>query len=142
MPRGRGTFRRVVAGLLALLLLALPGPAMRHGVAATLGQRTIAEHCVSQTDAATLMQATLMHTALGHTAVSAEGSDQPGGRLSDKQGLPCCVAAQCPSAVGALLYAQAGSQPSPSAIFRYPVPAQARFGIRVPPSLPPPRQRA
>ena len=36
MPRGTGTFRRIVAGLLALALLALPGPATRHGSAATL----------------------------------------------------------------------------------------------------------
>ena len=142
MPRGAGTFRRFVAGLLALVLLALPGPAMRHASAATPVQQAVAAHCVSQSDAATLMQAAPMHAASGHEAISADASGQPCGKPGGDQGLPCCVAAQCPSAVGALPQAQAGPQPSPGAAVRYLAPADARFGIEVPPSLPPPRQVA
>ena len=141
MPRGMGTFRRVVAGLLALVLLALPGPAMRHASAATPVQQAVAAHCVSQSDAATLMQAALMHAASGHEAISTDASGQPCGKPGGDQDLPCC-AAQCPSAVGALPPAHAGPQASSGATVRYLAPADARFGIEVPPSLPPPRQVA
>ena len=142
MPRGVGTFRRVVAGLLALALLVLPDPTMRHASAATLVQQVVATHCVPQSDAATLMQAVPVHAALGHAAVSADASGQPCGNSGGDQVLLCCVAAQCPSAAGALPHAQAGPQPSPGAIIRYLAPAHARFGIEVPPSLPPPRLAA
>ena len=139
MPRGASTFRRVVAGLLALVLLALPGPAMRHASAATLVHQSFAEHCVSQSDATTLMHAAPMHAASAHATVSADASGQPYGKLDGEQGLPCCVAAQCPSAVGTLPPAHAGPQPFSGAAVRYLAPARARFGIEVPPSLPPPR---
>ncbi|WP_143018155.1 hypothetical protein [Belnapia rosea] len=135
-----GTFSRVVAGLLALVLLALPGPAMRHASAATPVQQTAAEHCVAHGDAATLMEAVSVHATLGHTSVSAEEPGQPCGNSSGERGLPCCAAAQCPSAVGALPPAYAGPQASSGATIRYLVPAHASFGIEVPPSLPPPRQ--
>ncbi|NOG73610.1 hypothetical protein [Roseicella sp. DB1501] len=133
--------------MLALVLLALPGPAMRHASAATPVQQAAAEHCGAHIDAAALMQAAPMHTASGHTAsghasVSAEELGQPCGRSGGEQGLPCCVAAQCASAVDALPHAQAGPLPSPGAVVRDLAPAHARFGIEIPPSLPPPRQVA
>ncbi|WP_090664935.1 hypothetical protein [Belnapia rosea] len=137
-----GTFRRVVASLLALVLLALPGPAMRHASAATPVQQAAAEHCVAHGDAATLMQAAPTHMASGHVAISAEEPGQPCGNSGGERGLPCCVTVHCPSAVDALLHAQARSQSSPGAVVRYIAPAHARFGIEVPPSLPPPRQVA
>ena len=139
MPIGVGTFRRVVAGLLALVLLALPVPAMRHASAATPVQQTVAEHCVVHGDAATLMQAAPMHTASGHATVSAAEPGQACGQSGGEQGLPCCVAVHCPSAVDALPQAQPGPQPSLGAVVRYLAPVHARFGVEVPPSLPPPR---
>ena len=142
MPRGTGTFRRVVAGLLALVLLALPGPAMRHASAATPVQQAAAEHCVTHGDALTLMEAAPTHTASGHAAISTGEPGQPCGNSGGERGLPCCVAAQCPSAVGAVPAAHAGPQPSSGAAIRYLAPAHTRFGIEVPPSLPPPRQVA
>lgn len=142
MPRGAGIFRRIVAGVLALVLLALPGPAMRHASAATLVQQAAAEHCVPHADAATLRQAASTHTASAHPAACTEEPCQPCGKADGEQGLPCCVAAQCPSAVGSLPYAQAGPQPSTGAVLLHLAPANARFGIEVPPSLPPPRHEA
>lgn len=142
MPRGTGTFRRVVAGLLALVLLALPGPAMRHASAAMPIQQPAAEQCVAHSDAAKLMEAAPVHATSGHTSVSAREPGQPCGNSGGEPSLPCCVAVQCPSAVGALPPAHAGPQPSSGATIRYLAPAHARFGTEVPPSLPPPRQVA
>ncbi|WP_143021019.1 hypothetical protein [Belnapia rosea] len=128
--------------MLALVLLALPGPPMRHPSAATPVEQAVAGHCVSQTDDATLMRAAPMHATSAHAAASAEETGQPCGNSGGEQGLPCCVAAQCPSAVGAVPQAQAGPQLSPGAVVRYFAPAHARFGIGVPPALPPPRSAA
>ena len=139
MSGSMGTFRRVIAGLLALVLLALPGPVMRHASAATLAQQAAAEHCVSHAGADMLTQATPMHAAHVHMSVVAEPG-QPCGTPGDNQGLPCCVAAQCVVAIGALPPSQAGPVPSSGAVIRYLAPAHARFGIEVPPSLPPPRR--
>lgn len=140
MTWGAGTFRRVVAGLLALVLLALPGPAMRHASAAMPVQRAAAEYYVAQGDAATLMQAASMNGPSAHADASAASSGQPCGNSGGEKIPPCSMVAECPSAVGALSHAQAGPQPLPGAIVRYLAPAHARFGIEVPPSLPPPRQ--
>jgi hypothetical protein len=88
------------------------------------------------------MQAVPVHATLGHAADFADASGQPCGKPGGDQVLPCCVAAQCQSAAGTLPHAQAGPQPSPGTVIRYLAPAHARFGIEVPPSLPPPRLAA
>ncbi|WP_043359676.1 hypothetical protein [Belnapia sp. F-4-1] len=137
MSSGRGTFKTVIAGLLALVLLALPGPAMRHAAAAMPVQQT-PEHCVSHADAATLMQVTSEHLPSLH----ALEPGQPCGHSDGGQGLPCGVAAQCIAATGTLPPSRAGPVPSFGAAILYLAPVQARFGIEVPPSLPPPRRLA
>jgi hypothetical protein len=80
----------------------------------------------------------LAHT---HVAVSAEQTSQPCGQAGSEQGLPCCVAAQCAFAVGALPPDQVDA-PQPGTAIRYLLPAGAHFGIEMPPSLPPPRRGA
>ena len=137
MSSGRGTFKTVIAGLLALVLLALPGPAMRHAAAAMPVQQT-PEHCVSHADAATLMQVTSEHLPSLH----ALEPGHPCGHSDGGRGLPCCVAAQCIAATGTLPPSQAGPVPSAGPVIRHLAPAHARFGIEVPPSLPPPRRLA
>jgi hypothetical protein len=120
--------------LLALVLLALPGPALRHVSAATPVEQAAEELCVPHSDGATLAW-----TAPMHAAVSTEQPGQPCDGPGAEPGFACCISAQCPSALGTLPPNEAGSPRLPGAAVRYVPVAHARLGIEVPPSLPPPR---
>jgi hypothetical protein len=132
MPRGAGIFRRIFAGVLALVLLALPGPAVRHASAATLVQQAVTDHCAAYGDGATL----------AHAAASAHGHGQPCDQPADEPGLACCVTAQCVAGFEAPLPTLVGPLPSPGAVVRYTATARGTLGLKVPPSLPPPRHAA
>jgi hypothetical protein len=137
MPRGMGRFRRVIAALLALALLVLPGAPMRHASASrvhdhSLGQ--LASHdCAGHGAEAALDQALATH------------QDGPGqaDRHSDKQpGLACCLSAQCPAMVAIPPLAPAQPAPMPRVrVMDFPLPL-APDGVGVDPALHPPRTPA
>lgn len=130
MPRGVNRFRRVVAALLALVLLAVPGALITHAsAAAPLGQHGV-HHCVTQDDMA------------ADQAPVAPYQGQPGRHPGDVQDLACCASAQCP-ATAAVPLAPPG-QPIPPSGLRL-VGSATRVvpdGICVTPPLHPPRPLA
>ena len=131
----RNGMRRMVAGLLALTLLFLPGLPPRH-VAAAPGVAPATHHCV--TDEA----APADHAAHAPPAPVSDAAPDERQPASDTGGMACCAAAQCPATVAV--------PPSPLAAPPPPVaPALAGFaadhqlaGILVDPALRPPRRVA
>jgi hypothetical protein len=127
--------RRIVAGLLALTLLALPGLPMRHAVAAP-GKAPAAHHCVTDEAAAPADHAA-DHGAMMHQPSAAPESGQPQDR--DPSGMACCPAAQCPVTVAVPAVALPAPLP-PAAASLATAPADHQFdGIPVDPALRPPR---
>jgi hypothetical protein len=133
--------RRVVAGLLALMLLLMPGIPLRHAAAAANVAPT-AHHCVTD-EAAPADHAG--HTAPAVLSDVASDQGQPRSDTTDTHdtgGMACCAAAQCPATVAV--------PPSPQAVPLPPVaPVLAGFavahqltGIPVDPGLRPPRPLA
>lgn len=138
MPRGMGRFRRVVAGLLALVLLALPGAPVRHASAAVAIQQQISQahatplHCAGHADASPAQEASSSpHHHQDH--------GQPCGDTGGGMGLACCAAAQCPALADALPPATAGPLSLPGPMVRLAVLADGAHGIDVAPTPPPPR---
>lgn len=132
MPRGTGGIRRVVAALLALALLDVPGTPIGHtSPAAPLRQHTV-HHCITQDNVA-------QDPALDFQG---QDHDQPGGRPDDSQDLACCASAQCPATVAAPLAPPA--QPmAPSGLWFVGITTGVvPDGIAVPPPLHPPRPLA
>lgn len=125
-----------MAGLLALLLLALAGAQLRHAsAAAPLDQHQAARHCVARADAAPLLRA----------AAAVHDQDRPCGDPGrGVTGLACCVSAQCPAMVGAPPPASTGPLPPPGPIARFAAPARDPRGTDIRPALPaiPWRRRA
>jgi uncharacterized protein involved in copper resistance len=139
MPTGMGRVRRVIAVLLALALLVLPGAPMRHASAAVPVQGVhqpgsgphdahgiAAHHASSPAPAA--------EAAHGH-----DDNGQPSGQIDGKLGLACCAAAQCPALAGAPPPATAGPVPMSGVVVRFGVPVRGTQGIDIVPTLPPPR---
>lgn len=132
MRRGVSTFRRIIAGLLVLVLLALPGPIMRHASAATHNQQVAAEHCASHAGSGTLADAVPV------PAVPTSDSGQPDEPGADPT-LPCCALAQCPAAAAVPPAASADVTKVHGATVQYAAPEQGQSGIKIRPALPPPR---
>jgi len=132
MPRGMGRFRRVVAGLLALVLLALPGAPVGHASAAVAIQHQAAlHHCGGHEDPSPVQASTSAHHHQDH----GQPCDDSGG----KPGLACCASAQCPALVGAPPLATAGPLPHSGPTERLAVLASGAHGLDIAPMTPPPR---
>jgi hypothetical protein len=124
MPRGMG-FRRAIAALLALTLLALPGAPLRHGASA-------APHC-GTLDAA----APAAHLAApAYDADHGQPCDDAG---HSTPGLACCAAAQCPASLAGPPPASADLPNSLGPSPPFAAPMRSPHGVDVPPVLPPPR---
>lgn len=132
MPTGMGRFRKAIAGLLALALLALPGAPVRHASAAAPPEQHAAHHCVTH----------------GHMAQDpAPGSHhhdhgQPGRHPGEVQDLACCASAQCPATVAVPL-APPGQPLTPFSLRLVGIAAHSMpDGVAVDPPLHPPRPLA
>lgn len=132
MPRGTGRVRRVIAALLALALLVLPGAPMRHASASPA-------HATGQATS---------HDCIGHGAKTAPGQapvshhDGHGQTERDsgkQQGLACCASAQCPATVAFPPAAPAQPVAMPRVrVTHFALPA-VPDGVGVAPALHPPR---
>lgn len=130
MLTGTGRIRRVVAALLALALLVVPGAPVRHASAAAPLRQHAVHHCVAPGDAAQDQRP--VHHDQG----------QPGGHPGKLQDLACCTSAQCPDTAAAPLVPP--GQPSAPSGLRL-VGTATRVvpdGIAVAPPLHPPRPLA
>ncbi len=128
--RGRmGRARRVVAAMLALVLLALPGAATRHASAGMLVLSQDAAHCAAH--AGTDGQAAPAHALPGDMGPCNNSQAGPD--------LACCASAQCPATAGALPPASIWPWRMTGGTVRHALLADGTPGIEVPPSLPPPR---
>jgi hypothetical protein len=121
----RGRFSRVVAALLALALLVLPGAPMRHAQAAAPSPQHAAHPCPRDAEAA-------QDPALA-------SPDQRSSQRGDIPGLTCCRPAPCPTLVGAPPPAATAPLPRPAPAVRFAAVPRLRLGIDIPPALPPPR---
>lgn len=132
MPRRKGGFRRVVAALLALALLALPGAPAWHAAAAAPPQQHAAHHCVTHDHMA-------HEGALSsHHRHDGQPDEHPGGM----PGLGCCVSAQCPATVAVPLVPPGQPlRPSNLRLVGIATPV-VPDGIAVAPPLHPPRSLA
>jgi hypothetical protein len=136
-----GGMRRVVAGLLALALLLVPGVPLRHAAAAP-GGAPAAHHC--ETGAA----APADHA--GHAAPAvlsdvAPDQGQPRGDTGDTHetnGMACCAAAQCPATVAVPPSTLAAPLPPVAPAVTGFSAAHQLDGIPVDPGLRPPRRVA
>jgi hypothetical protein len=135
MPRGISRFRRVIAALLALALLVLPGAPMRHASASPI-------HSMGQAAS---------HDCVGHGAEAApdqalashHGDHGQTDRHSGKQqGLACCASAQCPATVAVPPMAPAQPAPMPRVRVTDFALLPAPDGVGVDPALHPPRTPA
>jgi hypothetical protein len=132
MPRGTGRFRRIIAGLLALALLVLPGGPLRQASAAPSGHRHAAHHCTGQDAAAPRDQ----RVAAMHDRDPGPPGDETCGGMP---GLACCASAQCPATI-AVPPATPAEAPPRSELRAVGFAAQDRpDGIPVDPALRPPR---
>jgi hypothetical protein len=127
-----GEMRRVVAALLALALLALPGAPMRHATAAVPGH---AGHAAVPTE-----------PCPGHSASEAampathhEDGGQPCDGDGSLPGLACCAAGLCAGLQGAPLPALATPPALPRAAPPLAAAPPGRRGLDIPPALKPPR---
>jgi len=127
-------FRRVVAALLALALLVLPGAPMRHASVPPAQHHAAApgatHDCFGQEKGAAQDHALVSH---------AVEQGQPDRRPDDQQELACCATAQCPAMVGAPPPATADSRPPAGLTVRGTVPGRGAHGIDIAPTTPPPR---
>lgn len=130
MPRGTGKIRRVVAALLMLALLAVPGAPIRHASAAAPLRPHAVHHCVMQNDVAT-DQAPVTHH-----------QDQPGRHPGGVQDLACCASAQCPATAAAPLAAPGQPSAPPGLPLVGVATRLVPDGIAVAPPLHPPRPLA
>ena len=133
MRLGRDRMRRIVAGLLALTLLVLPGLPMRHAAAAAPLDVGAAHHCATEDASA----------AVGHEAVAHRppATHDPG-RTQDRDpaDMACCPAAQCPATIAVPPTVLPSPLPSPAVSIRA-IPADHQLtGIPVDPALRPPRR--
>jgi hypothetical protein len=136
MPRGTGRFRRVVAALLALALLALPGAPLRHGAsAAPVGHPSATAHCGADDAAAPARH-------LAAPAYEADQGQPCDGAGHSAPGLACCAAAQCPASLVGPPPASAGLPASLGPAPPFAAPMRSPHGVDVPPALPPPRRTA
>ena len=134
MPRGMARFRRVIAALLALALLVLPGAPMRHASAANLHAQPAAHSHV--------------HDCLGHGEEAAPdqapaGHHDEGGQAErhsgDQPRLGCCASAECPATVAVPPMAPAQPLALPIARLAGFALPPAPEGIGVAPLIHPPR---
>ncbi len=129
-----GRFRKAVAGLLALALLALSAaPAMAMAPLA-LDQHA-AHDCGLPGDDDTAPAAVPVPPDRGQPDGGGHHHDAP-------PGLACCVAFQCPMLLGGLPAAAAQPSPSPGPPVRSAFRARRCAGIDIAPALPPPRRDA
>jgi hypothetical protein len=124
-----GGARRIVAAMLALVLLALPGAAARHASASVPVPSQVAAHCVAHAGADE--QAAPAHAAHGDAGPCGDSRAGPG--------LACCGSAQCPATIGAPPPASIWPWRMTGGAVRHAPLADGTPGIEVPPSLPPPR---
>jgi hypothetical protein len=137
MPKGTGRFRRAIAALLALALLALPGAPLRHAAApAPVGHDPAALHCGAHGAAAPSAQAAAV-PADHHD--HGQPCDDAGGAMP---GLACCAAAQCPATLAGPPPPSAAPLVPPGPAPRFSAPVRSPHGMDVPPALPPPRRMA
>ena len=112
--------RAMLAAVLALALLVLPGPAT-HGAMATSG---------------TLPEMAAEHCADGGSPAPTDGTRR------DHRSLPaCCTAAPCAPSLGTPA-PLALPTPASVAVRRGTAPSTRKAGISLPPSVPPPRRVA
>ena len=130
MPRGTGRIRRIVAALLALALLAVPGAPIRHASAAAPLRSHAVHHCVTQHDLA-MDQAPVPHH-----------QGQPGRHPGDVQDLACCASAQCPATAAATLVPPGQPMPPPGLRLVGIATRVVPDGIAMAPPLHPPRPLA
>jgi hypothetical protein len=127
-----GRVRRVIAALLALALLVLPGAPMRHAAAAPVQA----------------MGQAASHDCAGHAAEAAPDRapasyhDRTGHHSGEPQGLACCASAQCPATVAVPPMAPAQPAPMPRARVTGFALLPAPDGVGVDPALHPPRAPA
>jgi hypothetical protein len=115
--------------MLALILLALPGDAIRHASASVPVLSQVAEHCDAH--AAADKQAAPAHAAHGDAGPCGDARTGPD--------LACCGSAQCPATIGAPPPASIWPWRMKGGAVRHAPLADGTAGIEVPPSLPPPR---
>jgi hypothetical protein len=127
-----GGMRRVLAALLALALLALPGAPMRHAAAAPPDHAGHA--AVQAAPCPGHMAAEAIRPAAHH-----EDGGQPCDRDGSLPGLACCVAGLCAGLQGAPLPALVAPPLPPRAAPRLAAAPPGRRGLDIPPALKPPR---
>ena len=129
-----GRFRKAVAGLLVLAVLALSAaPAM---VMAPLDlDHHAAQDCGLPDDDAASTAAVPAAPDHGQTDGGGHHHDAP-------PGLACCIAFQCPMLLGGLPARAAEMSPSPGPSVRSAFRVRRYVGIDIAPALPPPRRDA
>lgn len=129
-------FRRLVAILLGLAVLALPGAPSRYASAGPMEQHPARQACLLQ-DHAELSEVPMMHD--GHH----QARDPCGGADDAMPGLNCCAAAQCPATTAVPPPSLAGPQPiAVGCVTRLVATTYQLDGIELRPALPPPRAQA
>ncbi|GGC65061.1 hypothetical protein GCM10011504_48870 [Siccirubricoccus deserti] len=121
------SFSRVIATLLALILLALPGAPVRHAPAAAPSHAPSHQHAAHHRP-----------TDAGAAQAPAPASGERG-HPGDIPGMTCCLSAQCPALAGAPPPAATGLPPPAGPATRFAAVPRLRLGIEFPPALPPPR---
>ena len=130
-----GRFRKAVAGLLVLALLALSAAPAMAIAPVDLGHHATQDCGLPGDDDAA--------PAAAVPAPPDQGQSDGGGHQHDAPpGLACCVAFQCPMLLGGLPAAAAQPSPSPGPSVRSAFRVQRRVGIDIAPALPPPRRDA
>lgn len=120
-----GVFRRMVAGLLVLAMLALSGAPALAAPPADHGHHRAAHHCMPLD---------------GEAVATPHGPGRPAGHHDNgAPALACCIASQCPMLLGGLPASppRAALSNGPSA--HIATLARGRPGTEVPPALLPPR---
>lgn len=132
MPRGTGGIRRVVAALLALALLVVPGVPIEQATLVMPLRPYTVHHCVTQGDVAQDQP----------PASHRQDHSLPGRHPGGVQDLACCASAQCPAAVAVPLV-PLGQLSAPSCLRLVGIATRVvPDGIAVDPPLHPPHCRA
>lgn len=137
MPKGMGRFRRVIAALLALALLVLPGAPMRHASALPVHDHSIGQ--IAFHDCVGLGAETALAQAFAPHHDDQSKTDRHSGK---QQGFACCASAQCPATIAVLPMAPAQPAPMPRVRVTTFALLPAPDGVGVDPALHPPRTLA
>jgi hypothetical protein len=132
VPEGFWPIRKIIAGLLALILLALPGGPLPHPAMAMHAHQATATHLSAGQDEVAPARA-------GGVAHGEQDDHPPCDHEDRNPGPGCCPVAHCPPCTGAPPPAMAEPVPMAGPIVLLAVLARDGGGIDIAPTTPPPR---